>query len=298
MNNKEMEHRPVRQSEDIVSGIVPYESLTLRNNFIFSKVMTYYPDNCRDLLVRIFPYLPIGKVEVIPESSEQATPDSKGVRFDVYATDGSYLFDLEMQATEEKDLPRRSRYYNCVMDIDQVYRGHDYAGIKPVYIIFICTFALPYGSRHRYTFRRSCVEDPEIAMGDGTEIVLLSTKGAADDVDEPMRRFLDYVEGKPGAEDGDDFTRQLHQSVKLTRMNKEWKREYMNMEIMIKHREEAAVAEAAPKIREAAVAEEAKRSAALLLELGKLTDSEITRATGITAEELQNLRKDGGAKPE
>lgn len=220
-----------------MTGIIPYESLTIKNNFVFSKVMTFFPENCRDLLIRAFPDLDIGKVEVIPESSQQATPDSKGVRFDVYATDGSFLFDLEMQTTNEKDLPNRSRYYNCVMDIDQVYGGGDYIDIKPVFILFICTFALPYGDRHRYTFRRYCAEDKQIAMDDGTEIVFLSTKGTADDIDEPMKRFLDYVDGKPGAENGDEFVRRLHQDVKNVRMNKEWKREYMNLEIIIKHKE-------------------------------------------------------------
>ena len=89
--------------------------------------------------------------------------------------------------------------------------------IKPVFILFICTFELPYGNRHRYTFCRYDRDDRSIAMDDKTEIVLLSTKGTADDIDEPMKKFLDYVDGKPGAEDGDEYIRRLHQGVKNVR---------------------------------------------------------------------------------
>ena len=200
-----------------VPDIVPYENLTIKSDFVFSKVMSVFPDNCRDFLTRVFPELDIGRVEVVRESTQQATIDSKGVRLDVYATDGRYLFDLEMQTTDRKDLPLRSRYYNAVLDTDQVYKGGSYEDIKPVFILFICTFELPYGNRHRYTFCRYDRDDRSIAMDDKTEIVLLSTKGTADDIDEPMKKFLDYVDGKPGAEDGDEYIRRLHQDVKDVR---------------------------------------------------------------------------------
>lgn len=269
--------------DDAVPGIPPYESLTIKSDFVFSKVMSVFPDNCRDFLTRAFPELDIGSVEVVRESTHQATIDSKGVRFDVYATDGSYLFDLEMRTTDQKYLPLRSRYYNAVLDTDQVYTGGDYVKIKPVFILFICTFELPYGNRHRYTFCRYDRDDRNIAMDDKTEIILLTTKGTADDLDEPMRRFLDYVDGKPGAEDGDEFIRRLDQGVKNVRMNKEWKREYMELQIMIKHREQEAA--------EKAVADEKKRIVTRMIEDGNFSDDQIMNITGTTVQEIEECRQ-------
>lgn len=89
----------------------PYESLTLKDNFIFTKVMSD-PANCRGFLLRAFPDLDIGKVTAVQESTHQTAYGSKGVRFDVYASDGSKIFDLEMQIVDKKDLPQRARYYN------------------------------------------------------------------------------------------------------------------------------------------------------------------------------------------
>lgn len=216
-------------------------------------------------------------MEVVPESSQQVTPDSKGVRFDVYARDGSRPFDVEMQTTDSPDLPQRSQYYNSVMDLDQIYKDGEYSSVLPVYIIFICTFRIPYGDFHRYTFRRYCVEDRNIPLKDGTEIIFFSTKGTADDLDEPMRRFLDYVDGKPGAEDGDEKIRQLHESVKLARMNKEWKREYMTLEMMIKDREREAVSKAKTEMIDSMIRE-------------KLSDEIICRVSGASQEFIEERR--------
>lgn len=228
------------------------------------------------------------------------------MRFDVYASDGTYLFDLEMQTVDKGDLPQRSRYYNCVLDIDQIYKEGDYVQLKPVFVIFICTFALSYGDRHRYTFCRYSTEDRNAALNDGTQIIMFSTKGTVDDLDEPMKQFLDCVDGKTAPGSGDAYIRQLDQSVKEARMNKEWRREYMNLEIMLKHAaeeaaekavaeaapkiREEAVSEAAPKIRKEAVAVERKRTATRMLSEGELSDEQIIRYSGVTEKELEECK--------
>lgn len=141
-------------------------------------------------------------------------------------------------------------------------------------------------------------------MEDGTEIVFLSTKGTEDDIDEPMRKFLDYVDGKPGAEEGDEYIRRLHQGVKNVRMNKEWKREYMDLQIMIKHREQEAarkaVEEAAPKIREEAASDERRRTirrmVIRMVEDGSLSDEQIMAFTGASVQEVRECREKTGRK--
>ena len=43
--------------------------------------------------------------------------DAKGVRLDVYVKDGNNtVYNIEMQAIDTKELPKRSRYYQSMTD--------------------------------------------------------------------------------------------------------------------------------------------------------------------------------------
>ena len=66
--------------------------------------------------------------------------DSKGVRLDVYAkdADGLKVYNIELQASDTKELPERSRYYQGVVDVDLLKSGQRYKDLKTSFIIFIC----------------------------------------------------------------------------------------------------------------------------------------------------------------
>lgn len=71
--------------------------------------------------------------------------DGKGVRLDVYAADDEKtVYDIEMQATSNKNLPKRSRYYQGMIDLNLIKKGEDYKTLRKSYIIFICIFD-PFG---------------------------------------------------------------------------------------------------------------------------------------------------------
>ena len=56
--------------------------------------------------------------------------------------------------------------------------------------------------------------------------IVLNTTSTADDIGHNLKRFLDYVDGKPVS---DDYTKKLEEAVKIARANKEWRREYMTL---------------------------------------------------------------------
>ena len=67
------------------------------------------------------------------------TYDGKGIRFDVYTEDEkNTVYDIEMQTTSQKDLPKRSRYYQGMVDLNLIERGAKFKQLKNSYIIFIC----------------------------------------------------------------------------------------------------------------------------------------------------------------
>lgn len=58
--------------------------------------------------------------------------------------------------------------------------------------------------------------------------MLLNAKGTMDDVSPELKAFLDYVAGKKPA---DPFVDELEEAVKNARKNREWRREYMTLEM-------------------------------------------------------------------
>ncbi|MCM1322547.1 MAG: PD-(D/E)XK nuclease family transposase, partial [Treponema brennaborense] len=98
-----------------------WEAATLADNFIFCKVMTANPELCRELLEIL-----LGIEEPHAEHAVKCDYGSKGIRFDVYVKDGSgRCFDIEIQTSSRKNLARRSRYYQSLMDVDSLASGED-----------------------------------------------------------------------------------------------------------------------------------------------------------------------------
>ncbi len=93
-------------------GIKEYDELLFTDDFLFCKVLENNEDLCKELLelilgkkIRRVNYLAKQKVIDI-------TSDGKGVRLDVYLEDDeNTVFDIEMQTTTSRYLPKRTRYY-------------------------------------------------------------------------------------------------------------------------------------------------------------------------------------------
>ena len=65
------------------------------------------------------------------------------------------LYDIEMQTTDyatPDELPKRTRYYQAMMDMDVLNKGELYTKLRRTYIIFICTFDPFDRGRSLYTF--------------------------------------------------------------------------------------------------------------------------------------------------
>lgn len=206
-----------------------YEELTIVDDFMFGKVMRN-PKHCKKLLEIILD-VKIRKIIFI-DDQQTADPDyrAKSIRIDVYVEDdASTVYIVEMQIRNTGELPLRSRYYQSVIDINMIEKGLDYKLLKKNYVIFICTFDLFGRGRHIYHFENLCREDSSVRLEDGTEKIFLNTKGT-DDVDEELRGLLDYFESLVPQ---DTFTRELDEAVIAARLHKEWRQEYMKLEMMM-----------------------------------------------------------------
>ena len=204
-----------------------WEELGISNDFLFGKIMQDQ-ELCKELIQIILPDLKIDHIEY-PELQKSITPDmdAHGVRLDVYVKDDKdAVYDIEMQVSDTKELPKRSRYYQGMIDLQLIDKGQHYKRLNQSYIIFICPFDLYGKGRHIYTFENICKEDHSLSLGDGTVKIFLNTDGTLDDTSRDLRAFLDYVAGQ---QPETPYVEKLEKAVKKARKNRKWRHEYMTL---------------------------------------------------------------------
>ena len=140
-----------------------YVKKDIKDDFMFGKVMQK-KENCIGLLE----CLTGNRIEdvntVTSQKSVKITSDSKGVRYDIYVEDDKKrIYDAEMQnyrkESDVKELPKRVRFYQGMIDLNILQSGADYHLLKESYIIFICTFDPFGGDLCCYEFENVCKYD-------------------------------------------------------------------------------------------------------------------------------------------
>ena len=254
-----------------------FEELQIKDDFMFSVIMRN-PKFCKPFLERILT-IKISRIEY-PKSQEtiDISADAKSVRLDIYVEDGKEtVYNIEMQTTENRNLPKRTRYYQGMIDLNILEKGNNYKNLKRSFVIFVCTFDLFGEGRHIYTFENRCIQNPALGLGDETTKIILNTKGTMDDVTPEMKKLLDFIDGK---EPQDDFTRELDKAVQSVRKNEKWRLDYMTLQMNYQEKYEQGV-------------EQEKRQSALrMIEAGKLSPEEIALYSGLALERVYELEKE------
>ena len=95
-----------------------YHELGFVNDFMFAKVMRNRK-LCKQLLEVILD-VAIEHIEYLEEQKTiDHTVDAKSVRLDVYVKDDKHtIYNVEMQTSNPKNLPKRSRYYQGMIDLN------------------------------------------------------------------------------------------------------------------------------------------------------------------------------------
>ena len=133
-----------------------------------------------------------------------------------------------MQTTNYEELPKRSRYYQDIIDLKLIEKGQSYDILKTSYVIFICTFDFFEKNRSIYEFENICVDDSDIKLNDGTHKIFLNTKGNRDGISEELQMLLDYFDGR---EPESQLAKDIDRKVFEARNNKQWRREYMSYQM-------------------------------------------------------------------
>lgn len=177
------------------------------NDLMFALVMRD-PDICRGIAELLLPDEEIGEViiatpdnplfdensdfEVMVQASLDFGKDMRGVRFDAYIKSKDIWIDIEMQTTNEKNLERRSRYYQTMMDSDCLEKGGKFNDKKNTYVVFICTFDYFGLDEPKYVVE-SYIPKNNLHFDDGKSKMILNTKCSPDKVPEKLRAFYKYI---------------------------------------------------------------------------------------------------------
>ena len=213
------------------------------NTFLFGKVMTSNPNLLLELLQYSLPEFHIQQIEnPEKEADVKLSMDAHGVRLDVITTDDQgRRIDVEMQMRDEKNIPRRMRYYEGSIDQATLEKGQNYNRLGDVVILFITPFD-PFDAHgyYKYTFRNTCQEDKEIVLDDGVTKVLLNAVGHKGDIKSELKEFLQLVAGNVDSTHYAEgsFADRVQRQVHIARRNARWRKEYMDWEMTLRNERE------------------------------------------------------------
>ena len=222
-----------------------FQELTIKDPFMFAAAMSN-EEQCKTFLSIVLG-MEILHVSVVTEKTISYHPEYHGVRLDVLAIENNTKrrFNVEMQVKDNKNLSKRSRYYNAQLDIKALLTGIDYNELPDTYVIFICDYD-PLGDElYRYTIVNRCDENGKV-ISDGNHTIWLSSKGNnASDEPKELVDFLEYVENPDDSKETeeDSFLKSLKAQIAEIKKDRDWETRYMLFKEMMEDERAAGRAE-------------------------------------------------------
>lgn len=203
-----------------------WEKAGLANNFIFYKVMRNNPKECKELL-EILLEMEIDHIDMNQEETVIIDPNSKGIRMDVYLKNETQSFNIEMQATDTKELSKRARYYQGVMDVDNLKSGELYSKLKDSYVIFICLDDIFGKGFPLYNFENICEQDKNLKLNDRSYKYFFAACNCDKLLNERQKSFFNLLISNKS---NDSFTERLSKLIANAKHNTQWRMQYMEFE--------------------------------------------------------------------
>ena len=176
--------------------VIPLGNLTLLDRFLFDEIMEN--EEIHNTVLEILLGRELALLDKVETEKELRTsPELRAVRMDVYAMDqDGVVYNSEMQKQRKYDLPKRSRYYQGLLDSSLLEPGVvTFSLLNDSYIIVITPYDVFGLKKYRYIFRARCDEDLNCILPDGAVRIFFNTKGKNHgEVDEELIHFLRYVE--------------------------------------------------------------------------------------------------------
>ncbi|MGI0528969.1 Rpn family recombination-promoting nuclease/putative transposase [Treponema socranskii] len=183
---------------------------------------------CKGVIERLL-HIKVGKIEYPSLQKTIASfYESKGIRLDVYVFDPDRVFDIEIQTSIPPSLPKRTRYYQSLMDVDNLLRGQSYAELKESYVIFICTQDPFDRGLPVYEFRNICTADGTLFLDDKSVKVFYNVGAYGKEDELELSALLKYLCERRATS---GFTRYIDELVEKAKRNEKFRSWYMSLNI-------------------------------------------------------------------
>ena len=204
-----------------------FENLKFTDHYMFEKVLQNH-EICKELLERLLK-IKIDHLEY-PEIEKTISPyyETRGVRLDVYLKDSDKIFDIELQNSIDIDLPLRTRFYQSMVDTDNLLKGQHYSELPQSYVIFICNYDPFNSDLPIYTFRNYCEENKNLLLQDKSIKKFYNALAYEKENDIEIRAFLQYTCKE---ETADEFTNRIASLIHTIKQQEVSRKEYQTMNI-------------------------------------------------------------------
>lgn len=209
------------------------QELTLFDKFLFDETMDI-PEAHEAVLQIIFGDDNLKLLTSAQTEKEIRTaPWLRSIRLDVYAMDQEKrIYNTEAQRAEKKDLVKRSRFYQSLIDSSLLEPGEiSFNQMNDTCIIMITPFDLFGEERYQYTFRARCDENPALLMKDGAIRIFLNSHGKnPEKVSPELIEFLKYMESTDAVlaeNSANEKLKKIHKHVSQIKASEEMGVKYM-----------------------------------------------------------------------
>ena len=186
-----------------------------------------------------------------------------------------------------------------MMDIDLLLKGNNYTQLKESFVIFVCKDDFFGENLPCYTFSNTCKEKPDLQLGDESHKIIFNASAFENEKNLEKKSILEYIIDKKSTS---DFTEKLDTLVEQTKLNEIFKGDYMawglaEFDAEQRGKKEGYSAGISDGIQQGisqglqqgeykAKIETAKNLLAM-----KLSVENISKATGLSLETIENIAK-------
>lgn len=208
------------------------KDLNLMDKFLFDEAMED-KDNMKTLLDIVLGQDTHLKYPPQTEKEFRNSKENRQIRLDVYAIDeDDVVYDTEPQKQNTKNLPKRSRLYQGLIDSNLLPPGSiDFNALNTVIIIMIMPFDLFGYELYQYTFRMKYEEISELELEDGATRIFLNSHGKHPEFVNPeLIELLEYMEKSTDTvakKCESKRIHQMHERITKLKSSKEMEIKYM-----------------------------------------------------------------------
>lgn len=230
----------MQKAEKVQRAHKTFNELTFTDDYMFRAVLRENIEICRGLIELIL-NIEVDHLDFKGDDyAVSAGTDTRSIRLDVYLKDDKgTVYDIEMENWNKPELPKRTRYYQSMLDVNHFDPSISFPDLPESYILFICTTDPFNEGLCKYEFTDMCRQVPMKELGTGATKVFINAKGRRADINREMQDFLDYLcDNNPR----NDFTKDIETTIAHVKRNEDKRSEYMFFELsMMDARREAMI---------------------------------------------------------